>query len=356
MASTYLATALQDAIYTSKQSETFQSFETRGSVYGALDIAKVQTNLLLPASTLQKLKMADTQAEKINVFKKEAAGNGTAFSCTGSGHGSTARQTLTYEPFVETFEMSAGDMAANMYEYQEMFNSRWAEKMKNLYTRIDEYIVSILEGAYTQGEGDNFTVFNNAFQVPLNQYDLSEQRAAMWVNKLKADIRKNDFSGDNIHLLGDSNLVAVMSAQLNQGQGTATNLGFQFQGITSNFSNRVVNNEGIYATGYAFEKGAFGIIDWVDPLFRKGATNGQTEWASFVDNRYGFTWGVLRTKTCADNTSIFSGMTMGADLKETIQIGIQVAVPTAYSSDGNSFIYKYELNEDNTVSSGSGSY
>ncbi len=90
------------------------------------------------------------------------------------------------------------------------------------------------------------------------------------MNKLKSDIRKNDFSGDNIHILGDSNLVSVMSAMLNQGQGTETNLGFQFQGITSNFTNRIVNNNGIYATGYAFEKGAFGIIDWIDPLFRAG--------------------------------------------------------------------------------------
>lgn len=357
MASTYSPTTLLEAVYTAKKNETIQAFETRGSVYGALDVAVGQTGLILPKSTIQKLKMADTQAEKINLFKKEAAGSGTAFACTASGKGATVQQTLTFEPFVESFELSHGDMAANQYSFEEMFQNRFEQKMKALYERIDEYVVSIVEGAYTVGEGNSFTTYNNAFQVPLNQYDLSAARAAMWVNKLKADIRKNDFSGDNVHILGDSNLVAVMSAMLNQGQGTETNLGFQFQGITSNFSNRVVNNNGIYATGYAFEKGAFGIIDWVDPLFRKGATNGQTTWSSFVEPRYGFTIGVLHTKGCADNSSIISGMTMAADLQETWQFGLQVAVPVAYSSDtNNSFIYKYELDEDNTVLSGSGSY
>jgi hypothetical protein len=47
MSSTYL-TLLQDAIHQAKEDETFQSFETRGSQYGAVDIAMEQTNKLLP--------------------------------------------------------------------------------------------------------------------------------------------------------------------------------------------------------------------------------------------------------------------------------------------------------------------
>lgn len=356
MSSTYASTVLQDAIYTAMKKDTFQSFETRGSVYGALDIATAQTNILLPKSTIQKIKQAESQAEKINVFKKESEGTDVAFACSFSGNGATDRMTLTYEPFVEGFSLSYGDMSANMYTYAEMYQMRFEEKMKSMYKRIDEYVVSILEANYSAGAGDSFTLYNNAFQVPLDEYDLSAQRSALWLNKLKSDIRKNDFSGDNIHVLGDSNLVSVMSAMINQGTGTQTNLGFQFQGVTSNFTNRIVNNNGIYATGFVFEQGAFGIIDWIDPLFRAGKEIGTDEWTSFIEPRYGMTIGVKVKRECADNTSVISGMTMSADFQESWQFGVMVAVPIAYSSDANTFIYKYELDADNNVLSGSGSY
>lgn len=356
MASSYSATALQNAIYTAAKKDTFQSFETRGSVYGALDVAVSQTGLLLPKSTLQKIKLADQQTEQINIFKKEAEGTDTAVACDFTDHGSTARPSLVYEPFVEGFSLSYGDLAANMYTYEEMYQLRFEEKMKALYKRIDEYVVSILEANYSVGNADSFTTYNNAFQVPLDEYDLASNRAALWLNKVKADFRKDDFSGDNLHVIGDSNLVAVMSAMLNQGQGNETNLGFQFQGITSNFTNRVANNTGIYATGYAFEKGAFGLIDWVDPLYRKGHNIGTDEWMSFTDPRYGMTIGVKVKRQCKDNTSILTGANMAADFQESWQLYVQVAVPTAYSSDSNTFIKKYELDSDNSVLSGSGSY
>jgi hypothetical protein len=238
-----------------------------------------------------------------------------------------------------------------------MYNRRFSEKMKALYQRIDEYVVSIMEANYSAGNGDSFTLFNDAFQVPLAQHDIANTRAALWLNKVKADFRKNDFSGDNMHFVGDSNLSAVFSAMMNQGTATETNLGFQFQGVTNNYTNRIINNTGIYATGYGFEKGAFGIIDWVDPIFKTGHDTGTDAWFSFVEPRYGMTIGVKYKKICKDNSSaIFSGMTMAADLHESWQFGVMVSVPVAYTSDANTCIYKYELSDDNTVQSGSGSY
>jgi len=356
MASTYADTALLDAVMTAKANDTFQSFETKGSVYGALDAGIDGMRRLLPAGTLKALKEADQQPLKIDVFKKEDEGADTVFACTGSGDGATARVPLVFQGFVEKFSLSDGEMRYNKYSYQEMFRMRWAEKMKALYKRIDAYIVSILEANYSAGAGTSFTLFNDAFQVPLDEYDLASNRAALWLNKVKADMAKNDFSGDNIHILGESNMMAVASSMLNQGQGNETNLGWQFQGVTRNYTNRIANNLGIYATGYVFEKGAFGVFDWVDPRFREGKVAGEHIWTSFVDPRYGMTFGVKSQRTCADNTSIFAGQAMGADFEENWQIGIQIASPLAYDSDGGSFIYKYELDNDNSILSGSGSY
>lgn len=355
MASTYADTALLDAVMTASEDSTFQAFETRGSEYGALDAAVAGMNKLLPKGTLQTLKQSDNQPLKIDVFNKEDEGAATTFSCDASGAGATARQSLVFQGFVESFSLSYGEMIENRYSYQEMFRLRWREKMKNLYKRMDSYIVSILEANFSAGAGTNFTLFNNAFQVPLDAYDIAENRAALWLNKVKADMFKNDFSG-NFHILGESNLLAICSSMLNQGQGNETNLGWQFQGVSRNATNRIVNNTGIYATGFVFEVGAFGAFDWTPKIFRAGLQNGQDVWTSFVDPRYGMTWGVKSARKCADNTSINSGMAMGADWNESWQIGCMLSAPRAYDSDGNSFIYKYEFDNDNSVLSGSGSY
>src|SRR3990167_3703506 len=324
MASTYADTALLDAVMTARANDTFQAFETKGSVYGALDAGIDGMSRLLPAETLKRLKQSDNQPLKIDVFKKEDEGVATTFSCSTSGNGETDRVPLTFTGFVEGFSLSYGEMIENRYTYQEMFNMRWAEKMKALYKRIDAYIVSILEANYAAGAGTNFTLFNNAFQVPLDEYDIAQNRAALWLNKVKADIFKNDFSGENLHILGESNMLAVCSAMLNQGQGNETNLGWQFQGVTRNATNRITNNTGIYATGYVFEKGAFGCFDWIPQIFRAGKTTGEDVWTSFVDPRYGMTFGVKSERTCANNTSIFYGMAMGADFTENWQIGVQI--------------------------------
>jgi hypothetical protein len=157
-----------------------------------------------------------------------------------------------------------------------------------------------------------------------------------------------------IHVVGEANMKAVFSSMLNQGQSTDTNLGFQFQGVTSSFSNRVTNNTGIYATGYAFEKGAFGFLTWTNGLSREGKDIGTDVWRTFVDPRYGLTIELKVKKACTDNSGTITGAE--ADYTEGFVMAVDVCTPIAYSSDSNTGIYKYELNEDSTVQSGSGSY
>ena len=91
MASTYADTALLDAVMTARANDTFQAFETKGSVYGALDAGIDGMSRLLPAETLKRLKQSDNQPLKIDVLKKEDEGVATTFSCSTSGNGETDR-------------------------------------------------------------------------------------------------------------------------------------------------------------------------------------------------------------------------------------------------------------------------
>lgn len=347
-------TVLQDSISNLAKNKQFVSRELRGSIYGALDTVAAQTELLVPKAELERVRQASSQTQKINVYNKIAAGSGTARKCTGSGTGTTAQSTLSWSTIVEEFALSYIEHEGNQIKYQAAFEYLLDQKLKAIYKRIDEKIVAAMEANYSAGDGDSFTLFNDAFQVPLSQYDIATTRAATWMNKVKADVMKNDFDPDMLQVVGDSNMKAVMSSMMNQGQYTETDLGFQFQGVDSAFTNRVTNNNGIYATGYIFEKGAMGLLTWTNQLSRNGENIGTDIWTTMVDPRYGLTMELKVKKACTDNSGSYAGAQ--ADLVESFVIAIDVATPVAYNSDGNTGIYKYELNEDNTVSSGSGSY
>jgi len=355
MASSYSATLLQNAIYKAQKKDMFQSFELRGSTYGALEAALRQESQLLPKSTLEKLKKASGHVVEIDVFKREPLGNGTARKCSGTGAGSTARVALVWQTITEEFAISHLDLAGNDYSYEELFQKRFEERLRSLYTRWDAAVVAALDANFSAGNGDKFIRFMDAAQVPLSNYDMSTNRSAMWANKAKAEAFQNDISMDNIRWVGDSGLMELTSAMLNQGQGTATNLGFQFQGMGFDYSNRVQNNEGRYATGYMFEPGMFSFLTWINKLEKDGKDIGTDIWTSFAEPKYGKQVGLKIKKTCADNSATLGAGTE-SDLTESYVMAVDIAIPFAYTSDDNTGVYKYEFDIDNDIQSGSGSY
>lgn len=349
----YTATVLQDAIYKAAQTDKFQSAELRKSSYGALEAAMASTNLLLPKTELERIRQAATQTEKINTFVREADGIGTSRKCSGSGTGTSAQTTVSWTTLVEEFKISFAETQGNQYTYQEIFNNRFDQKLRSLYNRIDALVVAQLEASYSAGAGTYYTNFNNAKQVPLSDHDISNNRAALWVNRMMAEMMQNDFN-DDIVGVGDAFLKANTMAMLNQGQGTATNLGFQFSGTNWNFTNRVTNNTGRDATAYIFQNGMIGLLNWIRPEYTQGVDIGTDVWSRFTDPVYGMNFELKMKKQCEDNSLLFSGAE--ADYTESFVIAADFATPTAYSSTSNSFIYKYELENDNNIQSGSGSY
>jgi len=354
MASTYVSTLLNSALYKASQKDGFQTFETRGSVYGALDAAWSQRNDLLPATTIETLKKSSVQVVNIDVFKKEDAGTGTARKCSGSGKGATARIPLTWSTIIEEFEMSDLDFAQNNFNKEEIFQNRFEQRMLSIYTRLDTAITAFLESNYTQGSGDNFTFYNNASQVPLDSWSLAANQAAFWVNDAMADMFKNDLNADLIRMVGDANMMGVWKTLGAQGPQNGVNTAFQLAGINGRFTNRIANNTGIKATAYMYEQGMFSLLTWINALEKKGRDIGTDEWTMFKDTRYGFDIGMKVKRECVDNSADIDGAQ--ADFKESFVMALDYATPIAYSSDSNSGIYKFELDRDNSILSGSGSY
>lgn len=347
------ATQLLDAIAKAAQSDYFQANENRSISRGAWDAAWEGRNTLFSVGQLEAIKKSSRQPTKIDVFQKRANGTDTARACSGTGTQSTARYTLTYQTIVEKFSLSRLEFADNDFSYQEALAANLADRWRALHERLEAAAVAYLEANYTVGDGTIYDVYFNAHQVPLSNYDLSNNRAAMWLNKARAEMKQNKYSGPYV-LVGDPVMESVCMAMLNQGAGNAINSGFQFNGFEMKFSNEITNNTGIYATAYIFEKGLFGVVPWINMLSREGDDIGTDIWTTIGSPLYsGLTFELKVKKSCTDNSGTITGGQ--ADLVESFVMAIEVAFIHAYSSDSNSGIYKYELDEDENVHSGSGS-
>jgi hypothetical protein len=348
----YTNTVLQDALYKATLTDVYQSSELRKSNYGALEAARESTSLLLPASTIESIRKAETQTESVTTFQREADGTGTDRACSGTGIGTTAVTDVTWSTLMEEFTVSAAESLGNQYNYQEMFNNLFMQRLRSLYTRIDALVVAQLEASFAAGDGTKYLNYNGAKQVPLNDHDAATNRAAFWINYMKAEMRQNDYS-NNLMLVGDSMMSANTSALINQGVSTATNTAFQYGGLGWNFTNGITNNTGRDATAYVFQKGQIGLLNWTSGIYN-GTDWGTEVWSTFKDPVYGFDLELKVNRSCTDNSGSFAGAE--ADRVESFVISADFATPVAYSSTANTGIYKYELDDDNTPASGSGSY
>lgn len=349
----YTATVLQDAIYKASKSDVFQSFEVRRSNYGALEAAFMSTNKLLPASEIASVKESLTQANRVLTFAKQPIGTRTARACAGSRTGTSASTTLSWSTIGDDFKIGFHEHMGNYMKYQETFNHLFSEAMRSNHQRLDALVVAALEANYSAGAGSHFTNFNNAKQVPISEHDIANNRAALWLNYVNAELEQNDIS-QGVRLVGDPFMKSNLSALMAQGGTTATDLSFQFSGMMANFTNRVTNNEGRDATGYIFQDGVIGIIPWTDPQYRNRIDDGADIWDSFPDPVYPINWELKVKRACEDNSGSFTGAE--ADRTESFVITASFAVPTAYTSDSNTGIYKYEHDNGGNIQSGSGSY
>lgn len=346
-------TQLQDAIYKASQNDYFQKNENRPEMLGMTEVALADINLLLPKNTLEAIKKSSRQPTKIDVWQKRANGSATARACSGTGGASTTRQTVTYTGFTEDFSISALEFADNDFGRAEAISFNLADRIRALDERIEAYLVSSVDTQVTEGSGTIFTNFNDAKQVPLDKWDLSNSRAALWLNEARSEMAQNKYKGP-FNLVGDPVMMSVTMAMLNQGAGNGINTGFQFNGFDMKFSNAITNEVSIHATAYIFQKGMFGMLTWVNALSRQGKDIGTDAWMVMAHPNKGYEIELKIKRSCVDNSGSFTGAE--ADYVESFVLHVDVAAVFGYSSDSNSGIYKYELDNDNTVQSGSGSY
>jgi hypothetical protein len=295
---------------------------------------------LIPGLTA--LKKSSAQPIRIPVFNKIAAGSGTVRKCAGTGTGTTALVTPTFQGITEEFAISELEQVQNQVGKDKALAYLISQKAKAIYGRIDAIALAFLE---TKKSAVNLGSYFGALVASAKQVAQADKED--FFAGMQAELKANNFFG-MMEFVAGYNLEVLYNKLMNQGKQNAENQAFTVENFIPNFT-AVANGTGVKATAYAFEPGTVGIFPWLNQLSRDGADIGTDTWTTFrLPAMPGMGEGLLVElkvkKGCADTTTANSAVIGAeADLVESYVLHVDLAPLAAYSSDTDTGVYKYEL-------------
>lgn len=320
------ATVLDEFRLSYDQSE-LDAHENRFSVYGAYETFKADTPNLIPGySTLEAGRASAARTASIPVIQKQTLSTSATRSCSAKTAQPTSAFVTPSWTSVETgFMMVPAEHAGNYISYQQAFNhqARSVERAFLLDADTDAvaYLVANLTGI-NNAEDNPWSVTSSYMQIPLADYD-------MLFNELEAIMLANDITEQMINIVGSPRLKALVGEFSNQGMANSTNSAFQYGNFSFKYTSRATVSTAAHSTMYAIPKGSLAYLNWVDIDARMNHKSGDgKEWYVTELPLLGQQVGVLYQSTCADKSSLLSGL--NATLAESFQFSFDRAFVSSY--------------------------
>lgn len=349
MPSNLVATVLQD--YIVDYQPRIDANEQRGSIYGALQLAKNQTNSaqsILDPSVRQRIQNSFNQNVKIPVINYKDVTITNVRTCAMQTEGlNSSLLTLTAVTY------AFGFIAYPMQHYENYISYSYAIQRlidagcQKLAKTIDAGVVNLLETSknqyYPQALLDYYAEVGDAIQVP-------QAGKNDFYNQMGSIMQTADFGGSYDVLTNPIGMGGVRRLQV-QGDNSLVNNSFQLLGYTWYTSNSVVNGgPTIESTAYIVTQGAIALESRVDPDSKARSYIHESKyWEVFPNAPYvGMDLGVFYQADCAD-ASALQAATLAkftATKVESWQFSVDVFYVKAYNSDAAnrySGIFKVEI-------------
>jgi hypothetical protein len=350
MPSNLVATVLQN--YISDWSGRIDQNEQRPSDYGALNLAKAQTQspfTILDPQVETALENAFGRTVQVPVVNYKDVSIGNARTCALQTEGLTsALVTLTAVTYSFGFLSYPMQHYNNYIGYQAAINRLIEAGLQKLASTVDAGVVNLIETNknqyFPQAVLDYYAETGDAFQVPqAEKNDL--------YNNIKSILATADFNSNNTDILTNHMQMASVRRLAAQGQGNAVNEGFQFFGYIWYPTNRVTNGgPTIESTLYALAPGQIAIKSANSPDARQGSRIHESKYWELFPNapHLGMDLDVFYQAECADASAVqASGMSKFTQTKvESWQFAVDVYYIKAYNSDpANRYtgIFKFEV-------------
>lgn len=271
--------------------------------------------------------------------------------------GASTQIPLTFVSFTETFATYNVSGLDNVMQFAAIFDNQAKQAMRNIRTRVRQWLVSNLYSDRTTTtvaglKGANFNATTNCFEI---------NNATPWAT-IASVMRQNSYNSNTYDILADSLMHLNWEYSSNQATMNATNLAYQFAKTPTMPQKGYINNiweepnlgttvpiESAYTNGTALvmPENAFAFVPWMPadyykPGFSKSFDQYVGGYGTIGDDKYAdmqyqiFGW---------NNQSDTSGSNGYAQSQtQNWQIGFTAAFLPAYlSNPGETPIYQFAL-------------
>jgi len=260
-------------------------------------------------------------------------GTGRAAAHTGA-HGDTGSLTPSWTTYHDHFAWSLKQANDNVYSLQEMLVNEWQNLMANMVegheTVATAYLFANRSGVNGAAVEGTFNAGTDTFEIDADAtttFGTYNNRAAQ-ITKIVMDINK---WGGNYTVFCDSVSFAKFQAQAAQGAANATNLSFQFMGVTFIHSTELYAlAAGIgYTNGYwiAVPYGTIGCLPHIPKENKNGVITKVSDYSSIVNPIDGLQYAVHTYETSGDYNAGTNGYTQ--DVMTEVEASIDLALDHA---------------------------
>lgn len=238
----------------------------------ALTVMKRNSAFMIPTSQREAMwnqKSSDSQTVTIKSLEKQtvALGSARAYDHTGAV-GDSGTVNLTYTIYSRTFKYSLKRADYNVFSQAEMTAKQILSAAIDLHSDIETAQMSYLNTNKTQvvistsPQSGEWDATNYLFGVKA----ADKEQYFQW---LKMFMKEQYYNGmfdviNNVRAQGKAQYLGQ------QGQGNATNLGWQIDGMDMGASTELSNETGYDHMSYIIPVGTVGLLDWIPNLNRVG--------------------------------------------------------------------------------------
>lgn len=288
---------------------------------------------------LAGLKSSTTRATEVMFFNKTTLTSFSEKSCNPVGDTlGTSKESLTWLKITRAVKGSWKQHAGNEVSISKALAMALQAADEQILQALDSSLLAFLDvnkSALNLGTSGTFNAPNSIMFV-------ANADADNFYNLVASDMFQNNYQ-PNFNDVHSAAWMANMRRYANQGGSNATNLAFQFPGFDFFASNLItpgtIASNVCKSIHYIVPDGAVAIVDWNDPLNKKGAVSGEKFWGTYDSIlRPEFTYDLMKTTSCADTTADGGGT---QDLVDTYELTLNYAVAKQPTIAGQTPIFKY---------------
>lgn len=244
--------------------DRYKAPEARFKASPVIQLGLTNQSILIPGADALKVAEARTVYAYLLARSKRAAGSARAHNHTGS-RGDSIQQTISWSTYSDPFSISKKQLDNNVFGFTQTLAQQIENAMKNILEDAESAIVTTLLAAKT---AINAATKNGTWDAAKDTFEVSD--AARFYQFAKSMMRQNDYN-TTYDVIANSVAYANAEYQSAQGQGNATNTGFQFNGmnIVESYELTDVN----YPTAdlaLVMPTGSFAVLPWIPKQNREG--------------------------------------------------------------------------------------